>query len=260
MSSVTKINKISGIIITYNEEKNIERCLKSLVSVCDEIVVVDSFSKDATQDICAKYEVKFIQNAFQGHIEQKNYALSQAKYEHVLSLDADEALSDQLKESILECKNNGLDQAYKFNRFTNFCGQWIKHCDWYPDTKVRLWNKNFGHWGGTNPHDSVILSDTTPKHLKGDILHYSYYTLSEFFERSLKYAKISARAMHEQGRKAPLSKVLGSTLFRFFKDYVIKLGFLDGLNGLIICGTNSHTTFIKYIYLKTLNKGKSIDG
>ena len=250
--------KISGLVITFNEERNIERCLKSLQRVCDEVIVVDSFSSDKTKEICKQYNVRFIEHKFEGHIEQKNFALDQAANDIVLSLDADEALSEKLEESILKIKNNFRGSAYKFNRFTNFCGQWIKYSGWYPDTKVRLWNKNVGKWGGTNPHDSVELDGVKPRQLEGDLLHFSYYNLSEFFERSMKYAKISAKAMHEQGKKASYIKILGSTLFRFLNDYVLKLGFLDGLNGLIICGTNSHTTFVKYVYLKQLNKGESI--
>ena len=259
MREVKNEIKISGVIITFNEERNIKRCLKSLEYICDEIVVVDSYSTDRTKSICEQFDIRFIEHKFEGHIEQKNFALDQAQFDYVLSLDADEEISEALSQSILAVKSDCQHEAFKFNRFTNFCGQWIKHCGWYPDTKVRLWKKTLGRWGGTNPHDSVELQNIEPIHLKGDLNHYSYYALSEFFERSLKYAHISAHAMNKQGRKAPLSKILGSTIFRFFKDYILNLGILDGLNGLIICGTNSHTTFVKYIYLRALNKGRQIN-
>lgn len=252
--------KISGVIITFNEEKNIGRCLNSLIGICDEILVVDSFSTDKTKDICIKYGAKFLEHRFDGHIEQKNYAMHQAQYDIILSLDADEALSDQLRESILELKSNWKSGAYKFNRFTNYCGQWIKHSGWYPDTKIRLWDRKLGLWGGTNPHDSVeLIEGIQALHLKGDMLHYSYYTMEEHVLRSAKYAKISAKALYTQGKHSSIVKMITSATFRFIKDYFVRGGFRDGFYGLIICATSSHTTFLKYAYLRNLNKGNIIE-
>ncbi|MFY0592770.1 glycosyltransferase family 2 protein [Roseivirga sp.] len=257
---MSKPVKISGVIITFNEERNIERCLTSMKDVCDEIVVVDSYSTDKTKSICEQHQVRFIENKFEGHIEQKNFAVDQASNNIVLSLDADEALSPELKKSILEVKHNWEVAAYRFNRFTNYCGQWIKHSGWYPDTKTRLWDRNKGQWGGTNPHDSVALdAEVKPIHLKGDLLHYSYYTMEEHVLRSAKYAKISAKALFKQGRKASLIKMISSASFRFVQDYFIRGGIRDGFYGLVICGTSSHTTFLKYAYLRNLNNGKEID-
>lgn len=131
--------KISATIITFNEEKKIEKCLQSLLGVADEIVVVDSFSTDQTAAICARYPVVFIRNTFEGYIAQKNYAVKQASNEYILSLDADEALSGELKASILSVKENWRQyHGYSFNRFNNYCGKWIHFCGWYPDRKVRL--------------------------------------------------------------------------------------------------------------------------
>lgn len=252
--------KISGVVITYNEERNIERCLESLHGICDEIVVVDSFSTDRTKEICEQFAVRFIENPFAGHIEQKNYAMNQASHDFVLSLDADEALSPELKKVVTATKQNWTHDAYRFNRFTNYCGQWIKNSGWYPDTKTRLWDRRKGKWGGTNPHDSVELdAGIKPSHLKGDLLHYSYYTMEEHVLRSAKYAKIAAKAMHARGRKASMAKMLLSTGFRFVQDYIFRFGFLDGFYGLVICGTSSHTTFLKYAYLRSLNAGNAID-
>ncbi|OEK05362.1 glycosyltransferase family 2 protein [Roseivirga misakiensis] len=257
---MSKPVKISGVIITFNEERNIERCLTSLKEVCDEIVVVDSFSTDGTKAICQAHQVRFVENTFEGHIEQKNFAMAQATNDIVLSLDADEALSPKLQESILAVKQNWQQPAYRFNRFTNYCGQWIKHSGWYPDTKTRLWDRRNGKWGGTNPHDSVELSSNIEaKHLKGDLLHYSYYTMEEHVLRSAKYAKISAKALYKQGKKASLLKMIGSAGFRFVQDYFLRGGIRDGFYGLVICGTSSHTTFLKYAYLRNLNNGKAIE-
>lgn len=257
--SMSKSVKISGVIITYNEERNIERCLVSLQNICDEIVVVDSFSTDNTKEICTRLGVRFIENAFAGHIEQKNFAMEQAENDIVLSLDADEALSDELKESIAHVKANWGSKAYRFNRFTNYCGKWIKHSGWYPDRKTRLWDRRIGKWGGTNPHDSVELAEVVPTQIKGDLLHYSYYTMEEHVLRSAKYAKIAAKALYKQGKKASIIKMIGSAAFRFIQDYFLRAGFLDGFYGLVICGTSSHTAFLKYAYLRSLNQGKNID-
>jgi glycosyltransferase involved in cell wall biosynthesis len=251
--------KISGVIITYNEEKNIKRCLQSLHGICDEIVVVDSFSTDRTKEICEEFGVRFIQNPFAGHIEQKNFAMKQANNDYVLSLDADEALSEALQAEVMKVKL-APGAAYRFNRFTNYCGQWIRHSGWYPDTKTRLWDRRKGKWGGTNPHDSVQLdSHVVPIHLKGDLLHYSYYTMEEHILRSAKYAKIAAKAMFAQGKKVSAAKMLASAAFRFIQDYIFRLGFLDGFYGLVICSTSSYATFLKYAYLRSLNTGKEID-
>lgn len=257
---MSRVVKISGVIITYNEERNIGRCLESLKYICDEIIVVDSFSSDDTERICKEFDVRFIQNEFKGHIQQKNFAVDQAKNDIILSLDADEALSPELTESIRWIKNHWENSAYEFNRHTNYCGQWIKHCGWYPDTKIRLWDRKIGRWGGINPHDSVeIQSEIQPIRLKGDLLHYSYYTIEEHILRSAKYAKISAYALNQMGKKASIVKMLGSSGFRFIQDYFFRLGFLDGFYGLLICATNSHSTFLKYAYLISLNKGLPIE-
>lgn len=140
--------KISVVIITYNEERNIGKCLESIKEIADEVVVVDSYSTDRTEEIVKSMGGKFIQHPFEGHIEQKNWAITQAKYPHILSLDADEIPSDRLTESILNIKENWSHDAYYFNRLTNYCGKWIKHTSWYPARKLRLWDSRKGEWGG----------------------------------------------------------------------------------------------------------------
>ena len=145
--------KLSVVIITFNEEKNIARCIESVKEIADEIVVLDSFSKDKTKEICESHGIKFYEHAFDGHIQQKNRAITYASYPHILSLDADEALDETLKKSIIEIKNNWTHDGYYMNRLTNYCGHWVKHCNWYPDTKMRLWDSRKGCWTGINPHD-----------------------------------------------------------------------------------------------------------
>lgn len=246
--------KLSVVIITFNEEKNIERCINSVKAVADEILVVDSFSKDKTKEICEKHAVRFIEHAFEGHIEQKNWAKEQAEYDWVLSLDADEALDEQLTRSILQVKENPTVDGYTMNRLTNYCGKWIHHCGWYPDTKLRLWKKNKGTWGGDNPHDKFELTDSSASivHLKGDILHYSYYTLADHYKQVEYFTSILAKAQFKRGKKAPFLVLMLSPLVKFVKDYFIKLGILDGKAGFTISRISAYATFLKYKKLREL--------
>ncbi len=244
---------ISAVILTFNEERNIERCLRSVKDVADEIVVIDSFSNDNTENICKKYNVKFIQHTFKGHIEQKNWGITQASYPHILSLDADEALSDELKKSILSVKENWKYDSYYFNRLTNYCGKWIKHTSWYPARKLRLWDSRKGEWGGINPHDKFIMEKkTSQKFLKGDLLHYSYYSINEHITQINKFTDIVSRAYYEKGLKAGYSTIVMHALWRGFRDYFIRLGFLDGFYGFVVSFNSAYETYLKYVKLRDL--------
>jgi glycosyltransferase involved in cell wall biosynthesis len=251
-----KVN-ISAVIITFNEEKKIERCILSLKNVVDEIVVVDSFSKDKTKEICLAHNVVFIEHAFKGHIEQKNWAYTQASNNYVLSLDADEALTEELKKSIVAVKNNWGSDGYAFNRLTNYCGKWIKHCGWYPDVKLRLWDRRKGTWKGVNPHDCFEMEKGIKSvHLNGDLLHYSYYTIEEHIKQINYFTDIAAKAYAQKGVKPSLFKVFASAKFMFFKSYFLKLGVLDGYYGWIISKNSAYATFLKYSKIRELQKGK----
>lgn len=250
--------KLSGVIITYNEEEHLEKCLKSLVGVVDEIVVVDSFSTDKTPEICEAYHVIFIQNKFEGYIEQKNYALSHAKNDYILSLDGDEALSNTLKKSILKAKANWSFDGYYCNRLNNYCGQWIKHSDWYPDKKLRLFKKGSGEWKGINPHDRYTLKKGLKAgKLKGDLLHWIYRDYSEHNLKVENFSSIAAQAYFDLGKKSSIWKILFNPTWAFFKAYFLRLGFLDGLNGFVICVQTFNVTFLKYMKLYRLHKTKS---
>lgn len=249
--------KISVVIITLNEEKNIGRCLESVKGIADEIVVVDSFSTDKTEEICIAYGAKFIRHKFEGHIEQKNYAASQARYEHVLALDADEALSEELKQSIIKVKNDWQGDGYKMNRLANYCGKWIRHSGWYPDTKLRLVNRTKGSWGGNNPHDRFFLEKGAKIiQLKGDLLHYTYYTIEEHYIQINKFSTISANALYQKGIRSSYLKVWLKPIGKFIRNYIIKAGFLDGYYGFIICRITAFETYLKYLKLHNLWKKK----
>lgn len=222
--------------------------------IADEIVVVDSFSTDATKTICLAYGVCFIQHAFEGYIEQKNFALAQAVNQHVLSLDADEAIDDTLKQNILAEKQNGFPHNnYQMNRSNYFCGRWIRHGSWYPDKKVRLINTQNARWGGINPHDKILLPPgVTAKWLAGDILHYTYYTLEELVAQTNRFTTIQAQAMFIAGRKAGYIKLCLSPLVAFITGFFIKGGFLDGYDGFIIARSVAYSTMLKYAKLMHL--------
>ena len=247
--------KLSGVIITYNEEEHLEKCLSSIQDVVDEIIVVDSYSTDSTIAICKQYNATIIQQKFLGYIEQKNSALSHANHDYILSLDGDEALSDQLKASIIEVKNNWTKDGYYCNRLNNYCGQWIKHSDWYPDKKLRLFKKEAGEWRGINPHDRFeIKDDKTAGFVKGNLLHWIYNDYTEHNLKIEKFSTIAAESYYKLGKKSSILKIIYRPIWAFFKAYFLRLGFLDGLNGFVICVQTYNVTFLKYIKLYRLWK------
>ena len=247
--------QLSVVIITYNEDKNIARCLDSVMAIADDVVVVDSFSTDKTKQICIERNARFVEHKFDGHIEQKNWAITQTKHQVVLSLDADEALTEQLQKEILTIKNNWQYDGYSFNRLTNFCGTWIKHCGWYPDKKLRLWDTTKGAWGGENPHDKVMMQKgASIKHINHDILHYSFYTIEQHLKQIEYFTDISSKAAFEKGKTSNSFKIFYKSTFKFIRDYFLKLGFLDGYHGYVVCKNSAYAKKLKYKKLKVLNQ------
>jgi glycosyltransferase involved in cell wall biosynthesis len=246
--------QISVVIITFNEEKNISRCLDSVKDIADEIVVLDSFSTDRTKEICLQKNASFYEHTFDGHIQQKNRAIAYAKHPYVLSLDADEALDETLKNSIHEVKNNWTKDGYYMNRLTNYCGHWVKHCNWYPDKKLRLWDSRKGEWRGINPHDKYELfdGDKNTGFLKGDILHYSYYNVADHYKQVEYFTTIASKAYFEAGKKAPFFKLFANPIAKFIDHYILHLGFLDGAAGFSISRISAYATYLKYKKLRAL--------
>lgn len=245
--------QISGIIITLNEEKKIEQCIRSLQEVADEIVVVDSFSTDSTESICKTLGVKFIQHTFTGYRDQKNYAVAQATYDIILALDADEVISPELKSSIIEAKKDWIFDAYRISRLNNYCGQWIYHSSWYPEKKIRLFDRRKGRWGGLNVHETVSVDKGVKiGSLKGNILHWSISNYEQHLGKINLFTSISAREYYRLGKRSNLFKIFFNPTWRFFKAYFLRLGFLDGFNGLVICTFSAYSSFLKYIKLRQL--------
>lgn len=249
---------ISVVIISFNEEKNIERCLKSVIGVADEIVVIDSFSKDKTKEICLSFGAKFVEHPFEGHIQQKNWAITQASHPWVLSLDADEALDDELKKSIQEAKKSGDKHGYYMNRLTNYCGHWVRFCGWYPDRKLRLWDSTKGKWTGINPHDKYEMfnGDSVTGWLKGNILHYSYYSIDDHYKQVEYFTTIASKEYFANGKKAPVYKLFLNPLAKFIDHFFLKLGFLDGISGYRISRISAYATYLKYKKLRFLWKNQ----
>lgn len=245
---------ISVVIITFNEERNIKRCLDSIIDVADEIIVIDSFSTDKTQEICNNYPVRFIESEWKGYSESKNFGNIKCSYDYILSLDADEVISKDLKKSILEVKEEGLTGTYSFNRLTNYCGSWIKHSGWYPDEKIRIFPKEFSKWIGEYVHEELSFSKPLKnKLLNGDLLHYSYFNSKEHRERADKYSVLTAQKMHHMNKKASFIKPYVSAFARFISMYIFKLGFLDGIAGLKIAFISAQSNIVKYKTLIALN-------
>jgi glycosyltransferase involved in cell wall biosynthesis len=246
--------QLSAVIITYNEEACIERCIRSVKDVADEILVLDSFSTDRTAEICLALGIRFEQHVFDGYIEQKNRAWEMAKGNYVLSLDADEALSESLLLSIQEQKKKGFTaEAYTMNRMTSIGEKWIRHGSWYPDKKLRLAKKEQARWGGVNPHDKLILkNEVKTEHLNGDILHYSFKNMHAFRQQGERFSKIAAEAMHKNGKKSSFIKIYISPVVAFIKCYLIKRGFLDGKDGYQIAKEIARQTKMKYVKLRGL--------
>ena len=238
--------KISACIISYNEEKKIEDCLKSLLPVVDEIIVVDSFSDDDTLKIARKYTDNIFQQKFLGHIEQKNLAIEKASYDWVISLDCDERLSEELQQSILAIKEQADNaDAYKMARKTFYIYRWLNHC-WYPDIKTRLFNKNTSHWGGTNPHDHIVTQGNNIVKLQGDIYHYSFDSISDHLKTIDSFTEIGANEIVKKNKTVTIFSPLTHASWTFIKLYIFKRGFLDGFAGLVVSVLSYLHVFVKY--------------
>jgi len=247
--------KISLVVITYNEAQNIERCLQSARSLVEEILVVDSFSEDDTVEIAKNLGAKVIQHPFAGYREQRAYSIGQAKYDHVLVLDADEALSPGLVKSIAKVKESWNHDCYFVNRMSSMGDRWIRHGGWYPDRKMRLFDRNFYQSAGLNPHEKLVPKPgARVKHIPEDILHYTNTSIEDRISTINRFSSIAAQALWEKGRKGNLLRVLFKPALRFFIEFIWKFGFLDGFLGFVIAKTSAQYVFYREIKLFTYEK------
>jgi glycosyltransferase involved in cell wall biosynthesis len=249
------MNALSVVVITLNEEKNIGRCIESVKRVADEIIVVDSFSQDRTVEIARALGAIVKQSTFNGYINQKNKAINEASNHYVLLLDADEFLSNELAASILKEKENFTYKAYSMKRCNIFRGQYIRHGLWYPDRKLRLFDKRFGQCGGLNPHDVIEMERRTEvKLLDGDMYHHTFETIAAYRKRNNEVSTVIAQSLFDTGIKKSRHKILFSPLWSFINGYFLRLGFLEGYNGFMIAALTAQQSFLKYQKLRQLQR------
>jgi glycosyltransferase involved in cell wall biosynthesis len=242
---------LSAVLITRNASAVLDACLESL-AFADEIVVVDSASTDATADIAARRGARVVQKEWLGFGRQKQFAVEQAKNDWVLCLDADERVSPQLAASIQAALASPVSPVYRMARRNRFLGRWLSHGEGYPDWSPRLFNRLSARWSDDLVHEKVLYA-VTPGTLRGDLLHDSSDDLSAYLDRQNRYTTLAARQAFELGRKANLLHLVLSPVVRFIKFYLLRLGFLDGVPGLLhICigCMNSHLKYAKLIELR----------
>ncbi len=242
--------KISAAVITFNEERNIGRCLEALQALVDEIVVLDSGSTDRTHDICLEHKVKWHSHPFDDYATQKNRAAALASHDIILSLDADEAPSAELSAAILSVKNDWRADAYLMDRLTQYCGTWVRHGGWYPDTKLRLYDRRKGEWTGRKIHESIAMQqEAVVSKLHGDLLHYSFYTIEQHMQTVNRFSTLKAEKMLEEGRSATWLAMLLSPGIKFLKHYLVQQGFRDGRAGFHIAINSGHGEYLRYAKL-----------
>ena len=249
--------KISAAIITKNEERNIGRCLNSVKKVADEIIVMDAGSTDQTEIICRNHGARFIKQDWLGYAQQKNLLNQQATHPFILSIDADEELSEELIAEIIQLKSTQTEGVFSFNRLTNYCGSWIYHSGWYPDIKVRLFPKEI-KWIGDLVHETLDLpANTNVIPLKGHLNHFSYYSHEQHRARADHYSTLTAQKYVQQNKTVYFGQPLFSAIGRFLSMYIIKKGFLDGAAGFHIARISAASNYFKYkevIRLKRENR------
>jgi Glycosyltransferases involved in cell wall biogenesis len=245
--------KISATIITYNEERNIARAMESL-RCCDEIVVVDSGSSDRTSEIAANLGANLIESPWGGYARQKNVAAERASNDWILSIDADEALSEALEGEIWQIKKNGPQfDAYTMPRLAQYLGKWILHSGWYPDRKIRLYHRGKAKWVGEYVHESVHVENGRVGHLESDLLHFTCSSLSEHLKSMDRYTTLAAEQLVSQKKRVGMAQLLLDPAWTFWRTYVLQRGFLDGVEGLTIAQMAALYNFLKYAKARNMS-------
>lgn len=242
------MSSISVIIITLNEERNIEECLES-VKWADEIVIVDSHSADRTRDIAAKYTNKIFEMDWQGYSAAKNFALEQTSSDWILWIDADERVTDELRKEI----NNTIEgntefDGYEVPRMAYFLGRWIKHCGWYPGYVLRLFKRGTAKFDNSNVHEGLQFENPRGR-LQHDLLHYTDRNIEHYYTKFNRYTSLAIDDLAARNKKYRISDLLFRPLFAFFKMYILKRGFLDGIQGFLLCVFSANYVFTKYAKL-----------
>lgn len=239
---------LGAVVISYNEEENIARCLESL-SFCDEIVVVDAKSTDKTVEIAKKYTPKIHVKPWKGYVEQKNEAVSLCSCDWVLSLDVDEVVSSELKSEIIHVLTSPSSYSgFSIPRKTMHFGRWIKYGGWYPNLLVRLFRKSEGRWVGGELHERWETKGTVGR-LRNDLIHFSFRNLADQVARNNRYSSLGAEKLMNRGVKFSLYKMITKTVSKFIETYMLKRGFLDGYPGFIISVSAAYSVYLKWAKL-----------
>ncbi len=249
------MKQLSGLVMTYNEEANLDRCLKSMEGIADEVLVVDSESTDRTVDIARSYGARIIVRPYPGFKEQRTFMIEAATFDQVLVLDADEEISPELRSSILSAKAHWPSDCYWCNRLSRIGDHWIRHGAYYPDRKMRLFDRRKYVHAGINPHDKPVPAPgASASHLAGDLLHHAYTDLSERAEKMNSLSTHAAQAYLELGKRGSLFRILLKPTFRFLIEYVLRGGFLDGFYGFAIARTSAVYVFLREAKLMELQR------
>lgn len=235
---------LSACIISFNEADNIKRCIESISSLAEEVIVVDSHSTDRTVEIAEQHGAIVYTEDWKGHVAQKNSALDKCSQPWIISLDCDEEVSPELKDSLQSAIARSDADGYFVNRKTYCLGKWINY-SWYPDRKLRVIKNGLARWEGYDPHDSLETKGTVKK-LTGDLFHYPMERMEDLFSRTVAYAVIGAESYIKQGKKASLFNIIFNPAYSFIKHYFLKRGFLDGIQGFFIASASGYYTFLKY--------------
>jgi (heptosyl)LPS beta-1,4-glucosyltransferase len=238
----------SIVIITKNEEKNLERCLKSVEGLTDDIVVFDSGSTDNTEAVAKSYHANFFTYEFKDFSDQKNRANKAAKYDWILSLDADEAFSEELKSSFLDTRSKNKNAVLSMNRLTYYCGHWVRYCGWYPDWKIRFFNRKSMQWEGSI-HEKLVSENAFEEiRLSGHLLHYSYHTTEDHHKQARRFTELKAQRMKAKGNTDNFLLSFLSGVWKFFQIFILKKGFCDGKAGWHIAAISAKYAMMRYRY------------
>ncbi len=244
---------LSVVIITLNEADKLEACLQS-VDFANEILIVDSGSSDDTLEIANNHQARIIKQEWLGYGKQKRFAAEQAAHDWILSIDADEQVSDELRAGIQEAMKSPGYQAYQMPRRNRFMGRWLRHGEGYPDLSLRLYNRNYANWSEDPVHEKVVTQAPVGR-LKGDLLHESESSIAEYLEKQNSYTSLQAETLYARGKRSGVVKIILSPLFRFIKFYFLRLGFLDGIPGLVHILIGCNNSMLKYTKLRELHRG-----
>ncbi len=238
--------QLSVVVITFNESENIERCLHSVAGIADEMLVVDSFSTDDTVARAQALGAKVMLHPFESYNQQRSFAAQQASHDYVLALDADEYLSNTLHEAILKIKKYWKSDTYTFNRLNKIGDTWLRHTSWYPDTKLRLFDRRKVIFTGIGGHDTIKpVPGATTQHLPGELLHHASADLHSRAQQTNNLSTASARYLFEQGKRTNWLRILLKPLARFLVEYILKRGYLAGFYGFMLSKTSAYYVFLR---------------